>query len=81
MSSSSIDFASIKKFVIQFQSRSISDPPISDKDFKNKMALLWTTLNYFKEVMHVDQNWNTLVDQKSYPHVVMHDLSVTSKVK
>ena len=29
---------------IQFQSRSMSDPRISDIDFKNKMALVWTTL-------------------------------------
>ena len=27
------------------QSRSLSDPPLSDIDFKNKMAWDWTTLN------------------------------------
>ena len=26
-------------------SRSMSDPPLSDIDFKNKMAWVWTTLN------------------------------------
>ena len=30
---------------IQIHSRSISDPPLSDIDFKNKMAWVWTTLN------------------------------------
>ena len=29
---------------IQFQIPSMSDPPLSDIDFKNKMALVWTTL-------------------------------------
>ena len=37
-----IDFESI--FIILFQSRCMSDPSISDIDFKNKMALIWTTL-------------------------------------
>ena len=30
--------------VIQIQSRSMSDLTLSDIDFKNKMALVWTTL-------------------------------------
>ena len=30
---------------IKFQSRSMSDPPLSDIDFRNKMALVCTTLN------------------------------------
>ena len=42
---SAIDFESIWKFIIQFQSRSMSDPPLSDIDFKNKMAWVRTTLN------------------------------------
>ena len=29
---------------IQFQSRSMSDPTLSDIDFKNKMTVVWTTL-------------------------------------
>ena len=29
---------------IKFQSRSMSDPPLSDINFKNKMARVWTTL-------------------------------------
>ena len=37
MDSKSID-------VIQIQARSMSDPPLSDIDFKNKMAWVWTTL-------------------------------------
>ena len=35
---SSIDFESIQKFIILFQSRCMSDPTLSDIDFKNKMA-------------------------------------------
>ena len=34
----SIDFETIEKFIIQFQSRSMSDPTLSDIDFKNIMA-------------------------------------------
>ena len=41
----SIDFKSVRKFIVQFQSRCMSDPPFSDIDFKNKMAWVWTTLN------------------------------------
>ena len=40
MTSSSIDF---EKFIIK--SRSMPDPTLSDIDFKNKMAWVWTTLN------------------------------------
>jgi len=32
---------------IQFQSRSRSDPLLSDIDLKNKMDLVWTTLKPF----------------------------------
>ena len=32
------------RFKIQIQRRSMSDPPLSDINFKNKMALVWTTL-------------------------------------
>ena len=39
-----IDFASLQKFIIQFQSRCMSDPNLSDIDFKNKMTWVWTTL-------------------------------------
>ena len=38
--------SSIRKFMIQFQSRSMSDPRLSDIDFKNKMVLVSTTLNF-----------------------------------
>ena len=31
--------------IILIQSRSMSDPPLSDIGFKNKMAWVWTTLN------------------------------------
>ena len=43
-----ISFAS-KSFeydIIEIQSRSMSDPPLSDIDFLNKMAWVWTTLNF-----------------------------------
>ena len=49
MTPSSIDFESILKFIIQFQSRCMSVPTLSDIDFKNKMIWVWTTLknNFF----------------------------------
>ena len=40
----SIDPKSIEYLVIEIQSRSISDPTLSDIDFKNKMAMVWATL-------------------------------------
>ena len=40
---------SIEDDVIQIQSRSMSDPPISDIDFKNKMVLFWITLRTYKK--------------------------------
>ena len=40
----SIDSKSVKDDVIQIQSRSMSDPTLSDNDFKNKGARVWTTL-------------------------------------
>ena len=39
MTPSLIDFESIKKFIVQIQNRSMSDPPLSDIDFKCKMDL------------------------------------------
>ena len=41
---------------IQSQSRSMSDPALSDIDFKNKMALVWTTL---KQFFLIDQGFIT----------------------
>ena len=38
MTLSSIDFESIQKSIIHFQDRYMSDPTLSDIDFKNKMA-------------------------------------------
>ena len=35
--------------VIKIQNRSMSDPPLSDIYFKNKMAWVWTTLNDLQE--------------------------------
>ena len=40
-----IDSTSIEDDVIKIQSRSMSDPTLSDILFKNKMDLVWTTLN------------------------------------
>ena len=37
-----IDSKSIEDDIIQ--SRSMSDPPLSEIDFKNKIAWVWTTL-------------------------------------
>ena len=39
-----INSLSIEDDVIQIQSRSFSDPSLSDIDFKNKMAWVWNTL-------------------------------------
>ena len=44
MTISLIDFESLLKFIILFQSRSKSDPTLFDIDCKNKIALVWTTL-------------------------------------
>jgi len=38
------DSKSIEYDVIEIQSRSVSDPALSDIGFKNKMAWVWTTL-------------------------------------
>ena len=53
-----IDSKSIEDGVIQIQSRSMSDPTLSDIDYENKMAWVWTTLKtqqMLKE-MRVDSN-------------------------
>jgi len=39
-----IDSKLIEDDIIQIESRSLSDPPLSDIDFKNKMAWVLTTL-------------------------------------
>ena len=36
-----------KSIVIQIRSRSKSDPLLSDMDYKNKMAWVWTTLKIY----------------------------------
>ena len=40
-----IDYKSIEDDVVHIQTRSMLDPNLSDIDFKNKMAWVWTTLN------------------------------------
>ena len=44
-----INLKTIEDDVIQIQSRSMSDPTLSDIHFKNKMALVWTTLKIQKK--------------------------------
>ena len=44
-----IDSKLIEDDVIQIQSRSMSDPILSEMDFKNKMVWVWTTLNLAAE--------------------------------
>ena len=39
---------------IQFQCRSMSDPTLSDNDFKNKLALVWTSLNLILSCPQLD---------------------------
>ena len=41
-----IDYKSIEDDIILIESRSLSDPPLSDIDFKNKMVRVGTTLKY-----------------------------------
>ena len=43
-----IDSNSIEDNVIRIQSRFMSDPTFSDIDFRNKMALAWTTLQILR---------------------------------
>ena len=42
----SIDFKLIESDVIEIQTRSMLDPPLTDIGFKNIMAWVWTTLNH-----------------------------------
>ena len=51
-------------FEIQFQSCWISDPPLSDIEFKNEMAWVWTTLK--KKI---------ILGQKNVPVLVKEDQS------
>ena len=43
-----IDSKSIQNDDVQIQSRSMSDPPLSDIDYEFKTACVWTTLKYTK---------------------------------
>ena len=56
---------------IYFQSRSMSDPTLSDIHFKNKMALVWTTLNGYVE--H-NLSLNTSINIR----IFWHDIFVTT---
>ena len=62
-----IDSRSIKDDLIQIQSRSLSDPPLSDIDFKNKMAWVWTTLkvniSYLLALEFLVQWWTSMIKQ------------------
>ena len=51
-----LDSKSIEAEVIQNQSRLMSDPTLSDIDFKNKMAWVWTTLNQI-EIQFMDSEF------------------------
>ena len=42
---------SIEDNVIKIQSRYMSDPTLSDIDFNNKLAWVWTTLKLWKKVL------------------------------
>ena len=42
---------------LKIASRALSDPPISEIDFKKRMALLWTTLKFVSRVMLVHLCW------------------------
>ena len=61
-----IDSKSIEDYVIQIQSRSMSDPTLSDIDFKNKMAWVWTTLkNFFSDVSNIESKWRRTEEENS----------------
>ena len=53
-----IDSKLIEDDVIQIQCRSMSDPPLSDIDFKNKMAWVWIIVK--SESQPRDQSINEL---------------------
>ena len=38
----------------------MSDPPLSDIDLKNQMALVWTTLKYHG-IINNDKLWKTMI--------------------
>ena len=46
-----IDSESVEENVISVQTRSVSDPPPSDIDFKNKMAWVRTTLKIWRSAL------------------------------
>ena len=58
---------------IQFQSRCMSDPTISDIDFTNKMAWVWTTL----KISNQDLGWGR-VRIDSYHNELSSTLAVCS---
>ena len=43
----------LKIHFIQIRSRSMSDPTFSDIDFKNKMAWVWTILNFYQKSPYI----------------------------
>ena len=58
MTLSSIYSWSIQKFIVPFQSRWMSDPTLSEIDFKNKMTWVWTTLNLLpSEFWIIFESW------------------------
>ena len=63
----------IEDGIIQIHSRSMSDPTISDIDFKNKMAWVWTTL----KISNQDLGWGR-VGIDSYHNELSSTLAVCS---
>ena len=51
MTSISIDFESIQKFIYQFLTRFMSDPPLSDIEFINKLTWVGTTYNFGRDFL------------------------------
>jgi len=70
-----IDSKSIEDGVIWIQSRSMSDPTLSDIDFKSKMAWVWTTVKMenqfenFSQYNFVDHWWLINYDLSKYQWV------------
>ena len=73
-----IDSKSIEDEIIKIQSRSVSDPSLSDIDFKNEMAWIWTAFKnplYFVIEIGVFSRkydfrfyWVDSVDLRRWPH-------------